>query len=108
MQPHIVNSLEIEWVRTDSGALPIHRAYYGGTDASILVAYLLVYRSSAIGNPYWAQLRAAPVELFSGRRPMTLFLVQARGSPGTLREMEKVEQEWLVSSWEKYGSACTY
>lgn len=97
-----------EWVQADSGALPIHRAYYGDTDPAIVAAYLLVYRSSPVASPYWAHLRAAPVELFSGRRPMTLFLIQARGSPGSLGEMEKVEREWLLSSWEKYRSACTY
>ena len=104
----IVERRGIEWVRADSGALPIHRAYYGDTDPAILVAYLLVYRSSPVASPYWPHLRAAPVELFSGRRPMTLFLIQARGSPGSLREMEKVGREWLLSSWEKYRFACTY
>jgi len=104
----IVERRGIEWVPADSGALPIHRAYYRDTDPAILVAYLLVYRSSPVASPYWPHLRAAPIELFSGRRPMTLFLIQARGSPGSLREMEKVGREWLLSSWEKYRSACTY
>ena len=98
----------IEWAQANSGALPIHRVYYGNTDPAILVAYLLVYRSSPVASPYWPQLRAAPVELFSGRRPMTLFFIQARGSPGSNPEIEKVEREWLLSSWEKYRSACTY
>ena len=103
----LVKSRGMEWLTTDSGALPIHRAYYGDTDPAILVAYLLVYRSSPVASPYWAQLRAAPFLLFTGSHPMTLFLIQARGSPGRLREMEGVEQEWLRSSWEKYRSACT-
>jgi hypothetical protein len=96
----------IEWVPADSGAVPIHRAYYDGSDPVIVAAYLLVYRSSPVASPYWPQLRAAPVLLFSGRRPITLFLIQARGSADRSREMEKVEQEWLLSSWEKYRSAC--
>jgi hypothetical protein len=104
----VVKSRGIEWVHADSVALPIHRAYYGDTDPAILVAYLLVYRSSPVARPYWPQLRAAPIEIFSGRRPMTLFLIQAHGSPGSLREMEKVEQEWLLSSWEKYRFVCTH
>jgi len=104
----IVERRGIEWVQTDSGALPIHRAYYGNSDPAILVAYLLVYRSSPIASPYWPQLRAAPVELFGGRRPMTLFLIQAHGSSGSLREMESVEREWLLSSWAKYRFACAY
>lgn len=108
VQHAIVKSREIEWVGTNSGALPIHRAYYDSTDPAILVAYLLVYRSSPVASPYWPHLRAASVELFTGRRPMTLFLIQARGSPGSFREMERVGQEWLISSWERYRSACTY
>jgi hypothetical protein len=103
----IVDRRGMEWVPVDSGALPIHRAYYTDTAPAIVVAYLLVYRSSPVASPYWPQLRAAPVELFSGRRPMTLFLIQARGSPAGVQEMEKVEREWLLSSWEKYRSACT-
>jgi hypothetical protein len=98
----------IEWVGAGSGALPIHRAYYFDTDPAIVVAYLLVYRSSPVASPFWVHLRGAPVELLSGGRPMTLFLIQARGSRGSLGEMEKVEREWLLSSWEKYRSACTY
>jgi hypothetical protein len=108
VQHAIVNSRGIEWVRADSGALPIHRAYYGDTDPATMVAYLLVYRSSPVASPYWPHLRAASVQLFTGRRPMTLFLIQARGSPRSLREMEKVGREWLLTSWEKYRSACTY
>ena len=108
VEHEVVERRGIEWVPADSGALPIHRAYYDDTDPAIVVAYLLVYRSSPVASPYWPHLRAAPVELVSGRRPMTLFFIQARGSPGRLREMEKVEREWLPSSWEKYGSACTY
>ncbi len=103
----IVERREIEWVPEASGALPIHRVYYGDTDPAILVAYLLVYHSSPVASPYWPQLRAAPIELFGGRRPMTLFLIQARGSPGSLQDVEKVERDWLLSSWEKYRSACT-
>jgi len=102
----IVDRRDLEWVEGNSGKLPIHRAYYGDTDPAILVSYILVYHSSPVASPYSAQLRAAPVELISGPRPMTLFLIQAHGSPTSLQEMEKLEREWLLASWEKYRSAC--
>jgi hypothetical protein len=102
-----VRERRIEWVSTHSGAVPIHRVYYSDPNAAVLVAYLLVYRSSPVASPYWAQLRAAPVELFSGRTPMTLFLIQARGAPGTFPVMENVGREWLVSSLGNYRSACS-
>jgi len=102
----VVERRVIEWVQDGSGSLPIHRAYYGDTDPAIAVAYLLVYRSAPVASPYWPQLRAAPAEVVTGSRPMTLFLVQARGSPARLPEMEKIEREWLLSSWRNYRSAC--
>jgi len=102
----VVESRGIEWVSADSGVLPIHRVYYGKTNPAVLVAYLLVYRSSPVANPYLAQLRAAPVELFSGRYPMTLFFIQAHGSPESLGKMEIVVREWLISAWNNYRCVC--
>jgi hypothetical protein len=102
----VVERRGIEWVQTASGVLPVHRAFYGNTDPAILASYFLVYHSSPVASPYLAQLQAAPVELFSGRRPMTLFFVQAQGAPGSLGEIEKGERVWLISTWEKHRSAC--
>ena len=92
----IVERRGIEWVQAHSGALPIHRAYYGNTDPAILVAYLLVYRSSPIASPYWPQLRAAPVQVFSGLRPMTLFLFR------------RVDRAAGFRKWRRWaGSGCS-
>ncbi len=102
----VVKSRKVESVQADSGSLPIHRAYYEDSDPAILAAYVLVYRSAPIADPYWSQLRAAPVELFLGRRPMTLFFIQAHGPRSSLPQMEQVEREWLLTSWQKYCSAC--
>ena len=96
----------VEWIPDDSGEIPIHRTYYGHTDSVTVLAYLLVYRSSAVASPYWAQLRAAPLELFSGRYPMTLFLIQTHGPAARLGTMEAMAREWLISEWQSYRSAC--
>ncbi len=102
----IVATHGIQWAATGSGTVPIQRAYYDPGDPAIVVSYLLVYHSSLVANPYWAQLRAAPAELFTGRHPMTIFLIQARGPQDRLSDMENVEREWLLTSWQKYRSAC--
>ncbi len=104
----VVKRRDVEWLQAGSEALPIHRAYYDDTNPEILVSYLLVYRSAPVDNPYWTQLDAAVVELLRGRLPMTLFLIQAHGSPRNLSEIEKTEREWLLKSWKKYHSACMY
>lgn len=101
-----VASRSIEWLPASSGPLPIHLAHYREEGQAIAVAYLLVFGSSPVASPYWPHLRAAPFEMFAGRRPMTLVLIQARGFPNDLHNMERVEDEWLVSWWEKYRTAC--
>jgi hypothetical protein len=102
----LVEKRGIEWAPAASGPLPIHRAYYSNPESDVLVGYLLVYRSSPVASPYVAQMQAAPVELFAGRYPMTLFFIQGRGSPGSLGKMESIARDWLVSAWAKYRSTC--
>lgn len=102
----IVENRAIEWVQTPSGALPIHRAYYGNANRAIVVSYVLVFRSSPVASPYWPHLAAAPVEVFTGRRPMTLFFIKAQGSAGATPEIERAERDWLVAAWQAYRSAC--
>lgn len=104
----VVTRRTIEWVPTDAGRLPIHRAYYDEGDRALVVSYVLVFRSSPVASPYWPHLRAAFSELITGSHPMTLYFIQARGLPDGVPEMEKLEREWLVSSWKKYRTACMY
>jgi hypothetical protein len=96
----------VEWLPTSSGEVPIHRTYYGSTQPATVLAYLLVYHSSPVANPYLAQLRAAPAELFGGQHPMTLFLIQAHGPADHFDRMETIAREWLLSARATYGSAC--
>lgn len=102
----IVERRGIDWVQTPSGELPIHRAYYDNTNRTIVVSYLLVFRSAPVANPYWPHVSAAPIEVFTGRRPMTLFFIKAEAWPGATHEAEKAEREWLVSAWQAYRNAC--
>jgi len=102
-----VKSRDIEWLPTGSAKVPIHRTYYGNAEPATVVAYLLAYHSSAVANPYLAQLRAAPAELLGGQYPMTLFLIQAHGPPDRFDQMETIAREWLLSAWATYRSTCT-
>lgn len=102
----IVEKRGIDRVQTPSGELPIHRAYYDQANRAIVVSYLLVFRSSPVASPYWPHLSAAPIEVFTGRLPMTLFFIKAEASPGATQEAEAAEREWLVGSWRAYREAC--
>jgi hypothetical protein len=100
----------LELHATPAGTLPVHRAFFEtlekqGGDAFV-VAYLLVYHEQPVANPYLAQLRAAPLELVSGRRPMWLFYVSGR-VPRERREVaEQAARDWLLGAWQRFRSAC--
>ena len=102
-----VKRREVEWVSTSLGKLPIHRTYYGDSDPGTLVAYLLIYHSAPIANPYWAQFRAAQVELFNGRSPMTLVLIRAHVSPVGFVTAETTARGVVLAAWRNYLSTCT-
>jgi hypothetical protein len=93
-----------------TGPLPVHRAYFETLEqqsaGAWVVAYLLVYHDRPVSNPYLAQLRAAPVELLSGRRPMWLFYVSGHVPPGQRTAAEEAAREWLLGAWQRFRSSC--
>jgi hypothetical protein len=101
----------LDEVESHGGRIPVHRAYYEPEGSPprgfVVVAYLLVYHSRPVANPYLAQILSAPGEVVTGRRPMWLFLVHGRVGELQRREAEARAHEWLASAWESYRAACT-
>lgn len=96
----------LDWVTVDGENLPIHRAYYSVKQPAIFVAYVLMYRSQPVSNPYWTQLRSFPAELLTGQRPMTLFFISGTSPESDSEAMQKRAVEWLASSWRKHRASC--
>jgi hypothetical protein len=96
----------------DDGTRPvaIHRLHIETArragEGQIVAAYLLVHRGEAVVNPILAQLRGAPFELVSGRRPMTRYLVFARVPPARRAEAEEATRAWLLDAWRRHQAAC--
>jgi hypothetical protein len=100
----------LESVEADGMSIPVHRAYYErdlSRPRHPLVAYLLVYESRPVRNPYLAQILSAPRQVVTGRRPMWLFIVYGRVPDAQLPETEARAHEWLAESWQRYRAACT-
>ena len=95
-----------EGVSLGQERIPIHRAYYEQADSGIFVAYMLVYNSKPVANPYLAQVLSFPRQLVRGTAPMNLFFVTGRGASRELDEMEKNGIAWLVESLGRYRSLC--
>jgi hypothetical protein len=70
------------------------------------VAYLLVYDSRPVSNPYLAQLLSAPLQLVRGRSPMWLFFISGQVEPDLKESAERAARAWLAAAWEHYGSVC--
>ena len=88
------------------GPVPVHRAYYNDSDGDIYVAYVLIYNSEPIANPYLAQILSFPKQLLTGTSPMNLLFVTGRGPRGTLAQMEEQGALWLLDSLGRYRSLC--
>jgi hypothetical protein len=101
----------LEEVESQGVRIPVHRAYYEPEGVPprgfVVVAYLLVYHSRPVANPYLEQILSAPRQVVTGRRPMWLFLVHGRVGVPQRREAEARATEWLASAWESYRAACT-
>ena len=100
----------VEQVQSEGMRIPVHRAYYEADGSaqreSLVVAYLLVYHSRPVSNPYLAQILSGPVQVLTGRRPMWLFLVYGRVAPSERRAAEERAHDWLASAWERHRAAC--
>jgi hypothetical protein len=96
----------VEWLQDGSEQVPIHRVHYGASVPPRAVAYLLIYHSRPVDNPYRAQLAAAPGELLGGPLPMTLAFVSAEAVRGDPAALAALARDWLLDFWRRYKTAC--
>lgn len=99
----------LEEVESQGVRLPVHRAYYepDGRSADVaLAAYLLIYDSRPVVNPYLAQILSGPRQVVTGRHPMWLFIVYGTVGEPERRDAEQRAHEWLASAWESHRAAC--
>src|SRR5688572_29215597 len=65
----------VQSITRNTGSMPIHVVRYEQPDRAQVAAYLLVYNSKAVANPYLAQVAAFPSQLITGAKPMTIFMI---------------------------------
>jgi hypothetical protein len=95
-----------EWIEADGEQIPIHLIYYDGSSPALFAAYLLVYDSHPVANPYLAPFAAFGTQLVRGRLPMTIFFVSAVGPPNEADAMRRATEQWLIEAWGQYRAAC--
>lgn len=97
----------LEQVHVDGDLVSIHHVYYSTTESTALhAAYILIYDSQPVANPYSAQIRLAPLQIVRGTYPMTLSFVSVRGPASAAHELERQSVSSLLDSWREYKSAC--
>ena len=65
-----------------------------------------MYEGEPVESGWKAQLRAAPRQLLTGGRPMTMFAVRANVGPGQSEAAERRVREFLLDSWRNYRAVC--
>jgi hypothetical protein len=100
------NSQLMKSITRNTGSMPIHVVRYEQPELAQVVAYLLVYNSKAVANPYLAQVAAFPSQLITGAKPMTSFLILGSAPRTAAQTLEDRAAAWLADAWERYESAC--
>ncbi len=95
-----------QYLKWENGAVPVHRAFYPDSGGDVYAAYMLIYNSEPVDNPYITQVLSFPKQLLAGVAPMSLFFVSGRGPQGTLARMEEQGTRWLLESLSLYRSLC--
>lgn len=100
----------VETIEAEDMELPVHRAHYDIVEAQKgnrwVVAYLLVYGSRPVDNPYLEQLLSSPLQLVRGRTPMWLFFVSGQVDPDMEEAAERAAKDWIRDAWMRYEAAC--
>lgn len=101
---------EVERLEHGGTQLPVHRAYYERQRtrplAHEVTGYLQVFDAKPVARSFAAELRAAPSQLFSGRKPVWLFFVHGQVKPKAREAAERSLHEALASGWDAYRAAC--
>ena len=97
----------VEQVKLAEDLVAIHHVYYPASESIVLhAAYLLIYDSQPVANPYLAQIRLAPWQIVRGTYPMTLSFVAVSGPAGAAHDLERQSVAYLLDSWREFRSAC--
>jgi hypothetical protein len=96
----------VQSMTRNTGSVPVHVVRYEQPDRAQVVAYLLVYNSKAVANPYLAQLAAFPSQLITGAKPMTIFLIFGSAPRRAEQALEDRVAAWLSDAWKRYEGAC--
>ncbi len=106
MRGYSVRSKGLELIDAGIEKIPIHRLHFSSDRGSVFGAYLMVYNSKPVSNPYTAQLYSFLPQLLTGSRPMTLYFVSGAAAPGLLEPMVKAGSNWLIQSRQRYAETC--
>ena len=99
----------VEWIDTESGPVPIHRAIYeprADRATRTLAGYLLLLDGQPLAQPTFAQLSSAPRQLLFGRMPMTLLFIHGRVPRDQYAEAEGELRVRLLEALAQYRDAC--
>ena len=101
--------VRVESVQVGNVALPIRQVEYTpelGSPLDTRASYLLVYDGKPVANPYLNQLLAAPLRVFTGSRPMTVFFISGRTTRDQVAALQEQQTRWLTDSWHEYRAIC--
>lgn len=96
----------LEWIGSGDDQMPVHEVFAEAPGAARIGAYMFLYDSRPVADPFLALLSTALERVPTGPRPLTLVTVSVRFSSPLRDTAKQLAEEWLVSAWQHYRSVC--
>jgi len=97
---------ELARVQADGVELPVHKIYGHDEEDVLFSAYLFIYDSRPVENPYTTQLRDVVGQLVSGGHPLTLVAISGNVRGDRFQIADRAATDWLARFWKHYQAAC--
>jgi hypothetical protein len=97
---------EVREVDTKMGVLPVHVAIDRTRSPSRVVAWAFAYDGRPTAEVFPALLRAAPLRLFAGSVPVTMFLVDGIAHDPDAGNVDAAATQWISEAWSHMARHC--
>lgn len=102
-EPDVV---DLNVLEADGVEIPIRYASEELVGAVRTTTYFMAHRGKPVSNPLWTRLSSAPAAFFTGRWPITLFVISTRSHPAEVENVRGAMNDWVRAVWRHYQAVC--
>jgi len=99
-------AVEVVWLDTPEGRIPINVVLETAQTPARVVTYLFLAGDEPVTHPFRAMIRDLWGQLRRGREPASLIIIGGYAPKRRLDEIKDRQLEWIADAWMHYRRAC--